>query len=157
MIMEFSLDILRNRTFRLALYGAFGVIGLIITAVGFVLYYPDFTFHMYLASALVVVIVAPAFYVLWDEGRKKKIDNMLPRMLEDIAEGQESGLTLLRSFELSSKRNYGPLSRELKLLVAQLTWGVEFEDALRLFAERIDTETRFFSISVFLTPAMYEG
>ena len=68
--MKLSLEILRNRNFRWALYGAFGVVGLIITAVGFVQYYPDFAFHLYLASALIVVLLAPALYTLWDERQK---------------------------------------------------------------------------------------
>jgi len=138
--MALSLKILGNRTFRLALFGAFAIIGLIIAAVGFVLYSADFTFHIYLAFGLIVAMITPAIYFMWNERKKNQIDNMLPRLLGDIAEGQESGLTLLRSFELSSQRNYGPLSKELIQLVAQLTWGVEFEEALRLFAERIDTE-----------------
>jgi len=154
--MEFSLEILKNRNIRLGVFGSFVALGLIITALGYVLYYPDFMFHMYIGAGLVVVLTPPALYSLWDERKKNQIDSMLPRLLEDIAEGQESGLTLLKSFELSSQRNYGPLSRELRQMVAQLTWGVEFEDALRLFSERVDTELTT-KITILLIEAMKLG
>ncbi len=154
--MELSIEILKNRNIRWGVFGSFAALGLIVTALGYVLHYPGFIFHLYIAAGLVVVISPPAIYSLWDEGKKKKIDSMLPRLLEDIAEGQESGLTLLKSFELSSQRNYGPLSRELRQMVAQLTWGVEFEDALRLFAERVDTELTT-KITVLLIEAMKLG
>lgn len=154
--MELSIEILKNRNIRWGVFGSFAALGLIVTALGYVLHSPGFIFHLYIAAGLVVVISPPALYSLWDEGKKNKIDSMLPRLLEDIAEGQESGLTLLKSFELSSQRNYGPLSRELRQMVAQLTWGVEFEDALRLFAERVDTELTT-KITILLIEAMKLG
>lgn len=154
--MELSIEILKNRNIRWGVFGSFATLGLIVTALGYVLHSPGFIFHLYIAAGLVVVISPPALYSLWDEGKKNKIDSMLPRLLEDIAEGQESGLTLLKSFELSSQRNYGPLSRELRQMVAQLTWGVEFEDALRLFAERVDTELTT-KITILLIEAMKLG
>lgn len=154
--MELSLEILKNRNIRWGVFGAFAVLGLIITALGYVLHYPDFMFHLYIAVGLIVVLSPMALYSLWDERKKNQIDSMLPRLLEDVAEGQESGLTLLKSFELSSQRNYGPLSRELRQMVAQLTWGVEFEDALRLFSERIDTELTT-KITILLIEAMKLG
>ncbi len=154
--MELSIEIMRDRNIRWGVFGAFAVLGLIITALGYVLFYPDFMFHLYIAVGLVVVLSPQALYSLWDERKKNQIDSMLPRLLEDIAEGQESGLTLLKSFELSSQRNYGPLSRELRQMVAQLTWGVEFEDALRLFSERVDTELTT-KITVLLIEAMKLG
>lgn len=154
--MDLSIEMLKNRNIRWGVFGSFAALGLIVTALGYVLHSPGFIFHLYIAAGLVVVISPPALYSLWDEGKKNKIDSMLPRLLEDIAEGQESGLTLLKSFELSSQRNYGPLSRELRQMVAQLTWGVEFEDALRLFAERVDTELTT-KITILLIEAMKLG
>ncbi len=154
--MKFSLEIMRHRNIRWGVFGSFAALGLIITALGYVLYYPDFMFHMYIAVGLIVVLSPQALYSLWDERKKNQIDSMLPRLLEDIAEGQESGLTLLKSFELSSQRNYGPLSKELRQMVAQLTWGVEFQDALQLFSERIDTELTT-KITILLIEAMKLG
>jgi flagellar protein FlaJ len=48
-------------------------------------------------------------------------------------------MTLPQALEEASKRNYGPLTSELKKMVAQMSWGVRFEDALQSFGKRVDT------------------
>jgi len=48
-------------------------------------------------------------------------------------------MTLPQALEEASKRNYGPLTKELKKMVAQMSWGVSFEEALQSFSKRVDT------------------
>lgn len=121
-------------------YGASAVAGTSTVAAGYLLFFPAFVFHIFIAAGLIVAAAVPAFILLWEQRRKSQIDDMLPRFLEDVADSQEAGLTLLKAFEESSKRSYGPITTELKLLVAQITWGVEFEAAFLSFAKRLDTE-----------------
>lgn len=100
----------------------------------------DYSFHTYIALAVIVGTAAPALFLHLENRRRKLIDKALPKMLEDLAEGQEAGMTLLQALHESSKRDYGPISGELKTLVAQLTWGIPFEDAFNSFSNRIGTE-----------------
>jgi len=72
----------------------------------------------------------------WQHG----IDKNLPRLLREIAESGKTGLTLVRAIEVSAERDYGPLTAELKFLVAQISWGMSLEDALRAFAKRARTK-----------------
>ena len=72
----------------------------------------------------------------WERG----IDKNLPRLLREIAESGKTGLTLVRAIEVSSERDYGPLTPELKFLVAQISWGMSLEDALKAFAKRARTK-----------------
>ena len=154
--MELSLEFLQNKRVKWAAYGLSGVLGIAILAFGYFFYYPAFQFHVFVTGAVIFSLLLPGILISYDHGKKRKIDNMLPRFLEDVAESQESGLTLLKAFEESSKRNYGPITKELKHLVAQLTWGVEFEVAFNSFAGRIDTELSA-KVTVLLLEAMRLG
>jgi len=71
--------------------------------------------------------------------RKDAIDNRLPALLQEIAEAGSIGMTLIRALEVSTERNYGPLTKELKRLAAQLSWRVPLDRALQTFAERCGT------------------
>ncbi len=100
----------------------------------------DYFFHVYVALAVLVGVALPALLLHLESSRKRLIDGALPRLFEDLAQGQEAGMTLLQALQETSKRDYGPVSEELKILVAKLTWGIAFEDAFRSFAERIGTD-----------------
>lgn len=71
----------------------------------------------------------------WQRG----IDKNIPRLLREIAESGRTGLTLVRAIEVSADRDYGPLTHELRQMVAQISWGSSLEDALRSFARRART------------------
>lgn len=92
-----------------------------------------------LILGLAIAIFPPAIVNLLDTRWRTAIDNNIPRLLREIAEAGRSGITLTRAIELSAERRYGPLSKELKRMGAQLTWGVTLEEAIRSFMERVDT------------------
>jgi len=48
-------------------------------------------------------------------------------------------MTLPQAIEEASKRDYGPLTKELKKINAQMSWGMPLEEALQLFAKRVNT------------------
>lgn len=48
-------------------------------------------------------------------------------------------MTLPKALEEASKRRYGPLTKELKKMVAQMSWGVSFEKALQSLSDRVNT------------------
>ena len=154
--MRLNTDILRARNFRWAVVGVSAIAGGSIAVFGYLFFYPAFAFHVFVAGALIAAMTMPALVILWEDRRKKQIDKMLPRFLEDVAESQEAGMTLLKAFEASSKRKYGPITKELNHLVAQLTWGVELEAAFVSFSRRIDTEMTA-KITTLLLEAMRLG
>jgi flagellar protein FlaJ len=82
----------------------------------------------------------PAVLEYMDLRWQRGINKNLPRLLREIAEAGKTGLTLVRAIEVSADRNYGPLTPELKYLVAQISWGTGLEDALRAFAKRARTK-----------------
>jgi flagellar protein FlaJ len=48
-------------------------------------------------------------------------------------------MTLTRSIEISAERDYGPLTKEIKRLIAKMSFRVPLEKALQYFADRTGT------------------
>ncbi len=97
------------------------------------------TLDRFIALGVISAFIPPSIYFHRESKRKNAIDNNLPTLLQEIAEAGSVGMTLIRAIEVSTEHNYGPLTRELKKLVAQLSWRVPFDKALQMFAERCDT------------------
>jgi len=99
-----------------------------------------FTWDQLLILAMMIAVFPSAVMEWLDLRWERGIDRNIPRLLREIAESGRTGLTLIRAIEVSAERDYGPLSPELKQLVAQLSWGTSLEDALRSFAKRARTK-----------------
>ena len=93
-----------------------------------------------LVVGLTISLFPPAAVEYLDTRWQRGIDKNIPRLLREIAESGRTGLTLIRAIEVSSERDYGPLTPELKRLVAQLSWGSSLEEAMRAFATRAKTK-----------------
>jgi len=76
-----------------------------------------------------------------DKRWRDAIDRNMPYLVREISEGTRAGLSFVRAIELSADRQYGPLTKEIKRIVAQLSWGVTLDQALTDFANRVDTLT----------------
>jgi flagellar protein FlaJ len=63
---------------------------------------------------------------------------MTPEFMRDLATFSKTGMPLQTSLEHASRRQYGPLTTELKILVSQMSWGMNFNQALKEFSKRID-------------------
>ena len=121
-------------------YASSAAAGVAILIIGYNIYSFGYLFHTFVAVSLIVALSAPAVIIHFENRRKKLIDDALPRLLDDLAESQEAGMTLLQALEESSKRKYGPITEELKRLTTQLSWGLGFEEAFSAFSKRIGTE-----------------
>src|SRR6266702_4290089 len=82
----------------------------------------------------IVALIPPALVYLAESKRRDSIDNNIPHLIRDIADAGRSGMTLTRSIEISSERDYGPLTKELKKLIAKISFRVPLERALQYFA-----------------------
>lgn len=98
-----------------------------------------FPWDDFVILGLIVTIFPPAAVNFIDASWKNGIDKNIPKFLREVAEAGRSGLTLTRAIELSAQRKYGPLTKELQKLVAQMSWGVTLEKALEYFSQRADT------------------
>jgi len=96
-------------------------------------------FDEYILLAVVIAVFPAAVLDYVDYRWKRSIDEHLPDLFRTIVQVQRAGMTLPRAFEEASKRRYGPLTSELKRLVAQISWGKSFEEAFQSFGNRVGT------------------
>jgi flagellar protein FlaJ len=94
----------------------------------------DFVFFSLLA------IISPIALLNYIDYRwRKAVDEHLPDLFRSIVQAQEIGMTLPNALEEAAKRDYGPLTPELKKMTAQISWGSSFEEALLAFGRRVGT------------------
>lgn len=97
---------------------------------------PDFD---YLLIVVFVAGVSPAslasiFHNRW----KSKIERSMPEFLRDLATSVRTGVPIFAALEHTASRAYGPLTHELKTLVAHMSWGMNFDQALREMSRSVD-------------------
>lgn len=97
------------------------------------------TLDDFVILGMIISLIPPTILYFFDSRRKDSIDNNMPHLLRDIADAGRSGMTLMRAIEISAEREYGPLTKELRKLVAQLSFRVPLEKALSFFADRTGT------------------
>lgn len=88
---------------------------------------------------LMVALLLPAIINVMDTRWRNALDNAIPNFLRELSEAGRTGVTLTRALELASKRKYGPLSEELDRVVTQISWGLNLDEALERFADRVNT------------------
>jgi flagellar protein FlaJ len=116
-----------------------GALGVTVCLTAILLLRDSPLFDEYLLLAVVITVFPPAVLDYADYRWKRSIDKHLPDLFRSIVQAQKSGMTLPQALEEASKRNYGPLTKELKKIVAQMSWGVSFEEALQSFGKRVNT------------------
>src|SRR5882762_10984423 len=98
-----------------------------------------FSIDRFLLLGGIVALIPPAIVYLMESKRRDSIDNNIPHLIRDIADAGRSGMTLTRSIEISAERDYGPLTKEIKKLMAKVSFRVPLEKALQFFADRTGT------------------
>jgi pilus assembly protein TadC len=78
----------------------------------------DFVFFGFL-----IVISPIALLNYLDYRWRKAVDERLPDLFRSIVQAQETGMPLHSALEEAAKRDYGPLTPELKKMTAQISWG----------------------------------
>src|SRR5712664_1219825 len=107
--------------------------------IGFMGQTGNFTADRFLLFAVILSMVPPSLLYFLDSKRRDSIDNNIPHLLRDIADSGRSGMTLTRSIEISAERDYRPLTKELRKLIAKISFRVPLEKALQYFADRTGT------------------
>ncbi len=96
--------------------------------------------EIFFASSLAVII--PSAILDFKHQRwLSAIEDQMPLLVRGVAESQETGMTLIKSFEkvVENKMVSGPLAKEVKQMVVQMSWGTSFEMALTNFKNSINS------------------
>ena len=110
---------------------ALSIVGIVVFGVGVA---DDLVF-----IGFVVAVVPYAVLDYVDYKWRKSVDAQLPELFRSIVQAQDTGMTLPQALEEASKRDYGPLTGELKKMTNQISWGASFEEALLAFGKRVGT------------------
>jgi flagellar protein FlaJ len=116
-----------------------GILAVIIVITAYIALRDSPLFDEYMLFALVVGVFPPAVLDYIDYRWRRSIDEHLPDLFRSIVQAQQTGMTLPQALEETSKRSYGPLTKELKRLVAQMSWGMPFEKAFQSLGKRVNT------------------
>ena len=105
--------------------------------------WPGFDTHPaydnFFVIAVMVMMFPPSMVDLFDRRWRLAVNSRIPDLVRDVSESQKTGTTFVKSLEQSAQANYGPLSAELRKMVAQISWGYPYDEALRNLANSVDT------------------
>jgi flagellar protein FlaJ len=118
------------------------IVSAVVAAIFFVIsaiFYLTSSVLDYMIVIALTIAVAPAsvlgiLHTQWQQ----KIEKATPEFLRDLATASKTGIPLQVALEHAAKRMYGPLTAELKLLVAHMSWGMNFNEAMIEFSNRVD-------------------
>lgn len=120
-------------------WSASAAVALAITIFGFFKTGGTPTFDDFVFFAVIAAFAPPTVLNYIEYRWKKAIDEHLPDLFRSIVQAQETGMTLPRALEEAAKRDFGPLTAELRKMTAQISWGMTLEEALVAFARRVNT------------------
>jgi flagellar protein FlaJ len=101
--------------------------------------YVDGDMVNFIIIALIPPFLLPGYYIVKRGKTIKDIEYRLPDFLRDVAEAGRFGMTLAGAVVVASRGRYGKLTPEIKKMAARIDWGVPASEAIRLFAETINT------------------
>jgi flagellar protein FlaJ len=114
------------------------IAGVIFLIASILVYLTSPTLDYMIVIAFTIAVVPPGIASIIHGRWKDKIEKSMPEFLRDLATSSQTGMPLQVALEHASKRMYGPLTIELKTMVAHMSWGMNFNEALMEFSRRID-------------------
>lgn len=96
-------------------------------------------FDEYVLLAIVIALFPVAVLDYVDYRWRRSIDEHLPDLFRSIVQAEKTGMTLTQAVEEAAKRRYGPLTSELRRMVAHMSWGKSLEDGFQSFSDRVST------------------
>jgi flagellar protein FlaJ len=133
-----------EQVLRIAIYSVTGALSAIaavlcaLTAMGNMPWHVKYSTDLFILACL---FGAGPFGYFYNREHKRiaAVDEKFPDFLRDIAESARAGMTLPRALVTAARGSYGALTPEIKVMAAQVEWGVEFAEALHRFAKRCHT------------------
>jgi archaeal flagellar protein FlaJ len=90
--------------------------------------------------ATLICIVPVAILDFKEQWRVSNLENALPNFFRDLAGMNDSGMTLPTAIHLVAAAEYGTLTPHIKKLDNEMSWGVNFVEALYRFGQGLGTK-----------------
>jgi archaeal flagellar protein FlaJ len=92
-------------------------------------------FHAAIALSLTVFV--PSIYAIRYSRERSGLEKALPEFIRDVAESRKIGLSPESSIEELSSKGYGRLSKPIKKMGAQLSWGLSLSKVVATFIDSV--------------------
>jgi len=109
-----------------------------------------------MAFGVIIAFLFPAVVEYNNYSWARQVDGNVPRLLRDVTEAVRSGITLPRALEEASKRDYGPVSKELEHAISEFILDASWEGSLMSFARRLSQPSAL-RLSIVLIEAHQTG
>jgi len=96
-------------------------------------------FDEYVVLAIIIALLPAAVLDYVDYRWRRSIDEHLPDLFRAIAQSEKTGMTLTQAVEEAARRHYGPLTAELRRMIAHMSWGKSLEEVFQSFSQRVNT------------------
>ena len=133
------------------------IVGIIFLTISLILFYTSPSLDYMIVIALTIAVTPPSIASIIHNRWKNRIEKMTPEFMRDLATFSKTGMPLQTSLDHASRRQYGPLTTELKMLVSQMSWGMNFNEALMEFSKRIDLPVIKKATTLILEAGRYGG
>ncbi|MFQ5970334.1 MAG: type II secretion system F family protein [Nitrososphaerales archaeon] len=115
---------------------AFGIAALVIPVFYFVPIF-DLPIYVRVALGLSIATAIPAMMNAFEARKKAAVESMLPSFVRDLAEVRKTGLAPEKGIQQLSDRNYGALSKSVKRMANQVSWGVPLTKVMQDFGKDV--------------------
>lgn len=93
----------------------------------------------------VFIIFVPLILFRYERRKTlKEYEEKFPAFLRDVVESIRSGMPFHKAIFISSRLDYGRLSKEVKKMSNQISWGIPVDKVLDQFTERVKKSKRLF-------------
>lgn len=92
---------------------------------------------MHVSIALALTVVYPTYVAIRIGNEKRALESRLPDFIRDISEGRKIGLSPESTIQGLAEKNYGLLSKHVKRMSAQLSWGVSLRQVISSFVAQV--------------------
>jgi len=98
--------------------------------------------------SMFLALIPLAFFHEAKTMRENKLQRQIPGFLDKLASTNETGMTMRDSIKLMAKSDIGTLSKQIKLVWNDINWGLDVNDSMVRFANRIRTHVVSRSITL---------
>jgi archaeal flagellar protein FlaJ len=95
--------------------------------------------YVKLGIGLTIATTPSAILSAIESKRKSAIERTLPSFVLDLAEVRKTGLAPEKCIEQLASRNYGELSKNVKRMATQVSWGVPLSKVLKDFGKDVNS------------------
>jgi flagellar protein FlaJ len=94
---------------------------------------------IHVSLALMSINIVPSIVAFKQSRERNGLEKALPDFIRDVAEGRKIGLSPEGSIEQLASKNYGRLSKSIKTMGSQISWGLPIIKVIRTFANSVDS------------------